>query len=179
MGSPPTMFPVFYCALLLGAFTAVNADTVTVSQSEEETRGSCPDGWLDTTLFGGTMGCLLFDSSNSYTWDKANQFCYSQGGELVEIRHLQEMEFVISYLKMLETHETAYSWWTAGTDAGREGRWVWPSSLATVESYVWYAGEPNSGVAYNCLKLYSPSPYSYKGLDYDCASALKPICQKK
>merc|ERR1712105_245065 len=101
MGSPPTMVPVFYCALLLGAFTAANADTDTVYRGEE-IRGSCPDGWFDTTLFGGKMGCLLFESSTSYTWDKANNFCYTQGGNLVEIRDHAEMEFLITYLKQLE-----------------------------------------------------------------------------
>merc|ERR1712098_472236 len=111
MGSLATMFPVFHCALFVVAFNAVNADTVTVLH-HEETRGNCPDGWFDTGLFGGTMGCLLFDSSTSYTWDKANQFCYSQGGELVEINQRQEMEFFISYLLTLETHESAYVWWT-------------------------------------------------------------------
>merc|ERR1719158_468370 len=168
------MFPVFYCALFVAVFNTANADNVTVRR-EEETRGNCPVGWLDATFFG--VGCLLFNSTTSYTWDKANQFCYNEGGLLLEIRKVQEMEFVISYLQTLETHESKHDWWTAGTDVGREGRWIWPSTLATVESYVWSAGEPNSGVAANCLRLdYS---YSYKGIDSDCAASLMPICQKK
>merc|ERR1712126_263697 len=175
MGRVATMFPVFHCALFAVAFTAANADTLTVLR--EETRGNCPDGWLDTGLFGGTMGCLLFDSSTSYTWDEANQFCFNQGGLLVEIRKSQEMEFVMSYLQTLDNHETKHDWWTAGTDSGREGRWIWPSSLSAVEDYVWYSGQPNSGVAGNCLLL--QDAWGYKGGDYNCAGSSRPICQKK
>merc|ERR1711962_237275 len=174
MGSSATMSPVFYCALFVAVFTAANAVSV---HRDEETRGSCPDGWLDTGLFGGTMGCLLFNSSKSYNWDKANEYCYKEGGELVEIILRQEMEFLISYLKQLETHEAKQNWWAAGTDAGREGRWLWPSSLTNVESYVWYPSYPNNGAVYNCLLLYHP--YSYQGIDYPCANTYMPICQKK
>merc|ERR1712179_505086 len=172
MGSPPTMFTVFYCALFLGAFTAANADTVTVSQSEEETRGSCPAGWFDATMF--EMGCLLTDSSDPYTWDKANEFCYTQGGKLVEISHEEEMEFLINYLKVLD--HNGHDWWTAGTDIGREGNWVWLTSLRSVESYVWYSSQPNGGAAANCLAL---GLTSYMGYDVDCATHFTPICQKK
>merc|ERR1712215_305532 len=139
MGSLATLFPVAYCALFVVTFTAANAVSV---HRDEETRGSCPDGWLDTGLFGGTMGCLLFNSSTTYTWDKANEYCYKEGGELVEIRHVEEMEFVISYLQQLEAK---HDWWTAGTDAGREGRWIWPSSWSAVEGYVWNGNQPNAG----------------------------------
>merc|ERR1712126_458457 len=176
MGSVATMFPVFHCALIVAVFTAANADNVTVLH-DEKTRGSCPDGWLDTGLFGGTMGCLLFNSSKGYTWDKANEYCYKEGGELVEITRRQEMEFLISYLKQLETHEAKQNWWTAGTDVGRKGRWIWPSSLTNVESYVWHSSQPNGGAAENCLILYSSS--SYQGYDYPCANTCMPICQKK
>merc|ERR1712126_267670 len=149
MGSPATMFPVFHCALFAVAFTAANADTVTV-RLEEETWGNCPAGWLDATYLG--IGCLLFNNSTGYTWDKAIEFCYSQEeGKLVEIRGVQEMEFVMSYLLTLETHETAYNWWTAGSDAGREGKWIWPSSLSPVESYLWdiAEGQPSGGAREN------------------------------
>merc|ERR1712126_358376 len=178
MGSVATMFPVFHCALFAAAFTAANADTVTV-RLEEETRGNCPDGWFDTGLFGGRMGCPLFNSTASYTWDRANEYCYSQEGELVEIRQPQEMEFLMSYLLTLENHETAYDWWTAGMDVGREGRWIWPSSLANVQSYVWDVddAEPDGGARQNCLIL--GHKYSYKGHDWECEKTLKPICQKK
>merc|ERR1711962_524924 len=173
MGSLATMFPVFHCALFVVTFTAANADTVSVYR-QEETRGNCPVGWLDTGLFGGTMGCLLFNSSTTYTWDKANEFCYNQGSELMEIRHVEEMDFVISYLQQLEN---AYDWWTAGMDAGREGRWIWPSSWSAVEDYAWYTGRPNGGPANNCLLL--EDSYSYKGDDRNCARSERPICQKK
>merc|ERR1719481_1552909 len=167
------MLPVFYCTLFAVAFTAANAETVSVLR-EKETRGNCPVGWLDTGLFGGTMGCLLFDSSTTYTWDEANEFCYNQGSELIEIRHVEEMDFVISYLQQLEN---AYDWWTAGMDAGREGRWIWPSSWSAVEGYVWAGNRPTGGAAYNCLML--DDYYSYKGNDANCAGSHRPICQKK
>merc|ERR1712179_263551 len=90
MGSAVSMFLVFCCFVFLGAFTASNADLVTVHGGEDE-RGNCPAGWVDTSLFGARMGCLLFNVSTAYTWDQANEFCYKQHqGRLVEIRSEHE-----------------------------------------------------------------------------------------
>merc|ERR1711909_6800 len=175
MGSPPTMFPVFYCALFLGAFTAANGDTVTVSQSEEETiKDDCPSGWTDATYVG--MGCLRFDSSKSYTWDKAHGFCTTVGGHLVEIKTEGELKFIRNQLDVLDDHEAAYNWWTSGTDIGVDGNWFWSVSLSKVEDYIWSSNQPNGNGSENCLVLYHS--YSYMAHDYDCAAGYMPICQK-
>merc|ERR1712179_256552 len=173
MGSPPTMFPVFYCALFLGAFTAANTHTITGSQSEEETRGSCPSGWTDGSSVG--MGCLLFDSSQGYTWDKANDFCHSNGANLVEIRSVGAMEYVKMMLDFIDDHENPQYWWTSGTDLGVENRWVWQVSLQEVGPYVWFSGQPNADG--NCLYLHPDK--NYMGGDADCANQYRPICEQK
>merc|ERR1711962_582368 len=127
-------------------------------------------------MFGGSMGCLLFNSSTAYTWDNAYEYCYKQGGKLVEIRSAQQMEFLTNSLKQLETYGTKHHWWTAGTDFGHEGRWIWSSSLSNVDSYVWHSGDPNGGMTQNCLLL--DSGFSYKGNDWDCAKSYMPICRR-
>merc|ERR1712179_76614 len=177
MGSAVSMFLVFCCFVFLGAFTASNADLVTVHGGEDE-RGNCPAGWVDTSLFGARMGCLLFNVSTAYTWDQANKFCYTQEeGRLVEIRSEWEMELIMNYLEQIEILGAKHSWWTSGTDYSREGEHVWLPSLTDVGSYFWDSSQPNGGSRENCLCLYSS--LSYKGGDCFCTVPLMPICQKK
>ena len=55
---------------------------------------TCPEGWADGTLVG--MGCLLFESNASYTWDNANYFCQdTHNATLVSIESEDQHQFVI------------------------------------------------------------------------------------
>merc|ERR1712179_280220 len=171
MGSPPTMFPVFYCALFVAASYA---DPVIFSHGEDNVKGNCPSGWMDATYVG--MGCLRFDTTKSYTWDKANGFCRTIDGYLVEIRSEEQMEFVRNLLDVLGDNEGVVHWWTSGTDAGLEGRWNWAVSLERVGSYTWY-NQPTEDEDRNCQALVKG--YNYKGDDYGCSNSFYAICQKK
>ena len=97
---------------------------------------ACPEGWADGTLVG--MGCLLFESNTSFTWDNANYFCQdTHSATLVSIESEDQHEFVIMMIGVLNNHEDPHIWWTSGTDKGREGDWYWASSLNPVERFLW------------------------------------------
>ena len=84
----------------------------------------CSADWVDGTLVG--MGCLLFDSSISSTWDDANIYCQSiEDSKLVSIETEEQFDFVRMELDFLDSHEEKHGWWTSGTDKGREGKWNW------------------------------------------------------
>merc|ERR1711971_1197033 len=80
--------------------------------------GPCPMPWVDGTLVG--MGCLLFSSDASMTWNEADVFCQrEQSAKLVSIETEEQVYFVKMLLGMLEDHESRHEWWTSGKDEGR------------------------------------------------------------
>ena len=136
---------------------------------------SCPHHWQDASLEG--LGCLLFNSITQYSWDGANNFCQAQpNATLIKLTSEDQMRFIQNQLTFLADHEGPRSWWTSGTDAGRNGQWHWASSLEPVGSYVWQDLYP-SGATDNCLFL--NSDYGFEGENYNCLvmDRFYPICQ--
>lgn len=154
--------------------------TLCSNDSELEPRGPCPEHWVDGTLTG--LGCLLFNSTNAYTWEEANGYCQEEeNATLLEIWTSLQSDFICSELMLLEDHESARNWWTCGTDLGREGEWYWASSGAAVGDFVWssYLSQPDGDTRYNCMMLSYGSNHKYKGADTTCTSTFYPICQRK
>ena len=83
------------------------------------------------------------------------------------------MNFLAMELDAISEGSTSY--WTGGTDKGREGQWFWISSLKAMGDFIFYSGQPNHGLVSNCLALYSG--FDYKGDDYICSRTIYPICQ--
>ena len=167
------LWGIYLC--LLSLITA----TLCLVDSKTDPRGACPEHWVDGTLAG--LGCLLFfNGTKSYTWEEANSYCQTEeNATLLEIWTTLQSDFISSEL---EDHEDKRTWWTSGTDIGREGEWYWASSGASVGDFIWssYNNQPTGGTAYNCLLLFYESLfYEYKGYDYTCTSDTYPICQKK
>merc|ERR1712130_467193 len=162
---------LFFLSLIAGTLWSVD--------SEPDPRGACPEHWVDATLTG--LGCLLFSSTTSYTWEEANSYCQTEeNANLLEIWTSLQSDFIISELILLEDHEDQRAWWTGGTDIGREGEWFWVSSGASVGDFVWSSNmnEPDGSTQLNCLYL-NYGQWEYKGSDNPCTSNYYPICQKK
>ena len=68
-------------------------------------------------------------------------------------------------------------WWIGATDQGREGRWYWASSLATVGDFIWEVDQPANGASGNCAVL--QNAWEFLGDDYGCSAEKYFICQKK
>ena len=158
--------------LLLGLLFLHASETTSVAA----TNGPCPSGWVDASWVG--MGCLLFDSNTTYTWEEASQYCQTTANaSLVEMLNVEQHDFVKMELEFLEDHEAYGFWWTSGLDLGREGKWYWSSSLYPVGEFVWLAGEPSGRIGYNYMSLYSG--YEPMGHDRTNTDARFPLCQRK
>ena len=146
------------------------------TSSMAATNGPCPSGWVDASWVG--MGCLLFDSTTTYTWEEASQYCQTTAdASLVEMLNVEQHDFVKMELEFLEAHEVAGFWWTSGLDLGREGKWYWSSSLNPVGDFMWYSNEPNGGIRENYMGI--GSQYEPMGFDFVSTSKLFPLCQRK
>ena len=161
--------------LLWGLFS-----TALAGNKFEDKGNGCPEHWTDGSLVN--MGCLLFNSSATYSWTEASFFCQDPKGgnsSLVEIETQQQMDYLLLMLNLLSDHEDPRTWWTSGTDLGREGNWYWSNSLQPVEEFIWHnaTGEPDQGLSANCLSLYST--LDYEGATQPCSKLYSPICQKK
>merc|ERR1712156_430732 len=154
--------------------TALQATASILLLSAISVSGACPDKWLDASFM--EMGCLFFNNTAAVDWEEANVVCkLTPNATLVDIQSEMQMGFLQMELNMVEGIEGAkHSWWLAGTDVGIEGQWFWVTTLTEVGDFVWHSGEPNSGTVNNCLGL---SYGGYEGYDYNCESALYPICQ--
>merc|ERR1712037_9453 len=119
---------------------------------------TCYSGWADGTLVG--MGCLFFESNANFTWEEANFFCQeTYSATLVSIETQDQQEFVIMMIGFLNNHEESHSWWTSGTDTGREGEWYWASTLTAVGNFIWHSDQPTETLTENCLRLSSGMGY--------------------
>jgi hypothetical protein len=151
---------------------------VSILQSTLGSSGHCPSAhWLDASVTG--LDCLLFNSTTSYTWEAANNYCQvEENASLVEVWTQLQMDVLRSELTFLTGHEKSRSWWTGGMDLGREDRFYWAHSLTPVRDFVWNIDQPNGGNRYNCIVLFSNGDFF--GHDTYCSSPnYYPICQKK
>ena len=130
--------------------------------------------WVDGTLVG--MGCLLFSSNASMTWNEADVFCqFEQSAKLVSIETEEQVDFVKMVLGMLADHESRRGWWTSGKDEGREGEWYWAATLNPVYSFVWNPHQPSGVFGRNCLVF-----FDIAGYDITCTSDnYFPLCERE
>ena len=148
------------------------------SELQGGSESACPRPWVDGTLLG--LGCLLFNSTETYTWEGASVYCQGEeNATLVEIWTETQLDFIRMELQMISEVETSKDWWTAGTDVGREGKWNWATSSAAVGDFIWADSNPDGGFSDNCLDLCDTcGSTGFMGSDWDCSRSACPICQK-
>ena len=135
----------------------------------------CPDHWIQGTWVG--LGCLLFNTTQKYSWEDAFAYCQKENSTLLEFHFQEQYDFLLMEIVALADQEgTKEYWWTAGTDLGKENRWLWLGSLSPVPDFVWYPSYPKISTTSNCL-FFEPS-WGYAGRDYSCDYDAMPICQK-
>jgi hypothetical protein len=121
------------------------------------------------------LGCIHLNSSDAFTWEEANIYCQEKNATLVEIQTEEQLEF-LDMLLVLNDHSDSHVCWTAGTDLGVEGHWIWMRSLTEVD-FVWGPEQPSNGIHYNCM--YLSDDISYTAYDGSCKySTGNPICQQ-
>ena len=165
--------------LVLSSAPADAASASKLAERKAGVSGNCPDKWFDASFVD--MGCLFFNDTAAVTWEEANVICHKySNSSLVEIQSEMQMNFLKMELDA-RAENVSRLWWTAGTDIGFEGQWIWITSLTKVEDYVWHPGHPrlninNSISISNCLSL---RPRDYEGHDIGCENRDNPICQLK
>ena len=147
----------------------------TQTTAEEITSNPCLEGWIQATWVD--LGCLLFNTIKEYHWEEAANYCQTENpnSTLVDFQNPEQLEFLQMELEAIEDHAGTTHWWTSGTDMAREGEWYWESDLTPVPEFVWFSGQPDDGIGYNCLMLHTS--YDYLGGDFDCGFGAYPICQ--
>ena len=124
------------------------------------------------------MGCLLFSSNATLTWEEANVYCQEEeNGTLLQIWNELQFDFIRMELGFLFDHVQVERWWTSGTDAGKEGTWRWASSLVPVGDFMWQPGQPDAGLSDNCLYLAESGDFF--GYDMPCSNHYAAICERK
>ena len=93
------------------------------SHGENAAASACPDGeWKDAGFLG--LGCLLYSSQHTHSWQAANEFCFQRNSSLLEIENEQQFDYIVSEItEFVGNSAFSRDWWTSGTDWGREGRW--------------------------------------------------------
>merc|ERR1719402_89209 len=98
------------------------------------TATSCPGGW--TALLDS---CYLVQRVKTNNLFEAQEFCWGQGGYLVEITTAAENELLrVGLLDM------GYDYWIGLQDLRHDGTWRWSESHADASWTNWYRGEPNN-----------------------------------
>ena len=121
---------------------------------------SCPDspGWL---MVGSS--CYLV-STAPMSWYKAQEFCWSQGAHLTEIKSKYEEDGLDLVLA------SGIVYWIGLTDQAQEGRYMWAESHQELQYSNWGPSDPNDlgRGEQNCV-LKSLEADDWRGwIDYRC-----------
>ena len=146
----------------------------TVASVINNAKNPCPTNWVQSTWVD--MGCLLLNTTKTYSWEQASVYCQTENATLVEIKTEEQFRFLQMVIKVFDGQCGKHHWWTAGTDMGLDGHWAWMRSFTPVGDFLWVAGNPNGGLVENCM--YLNYDYGYFAGDAACTTSYYPICQK-
>ncbi|XP_071264421.1 CD209 antigen-like protein C [Salvelinus alpinus] len=125
----------------------------------------CPRGWKK-------LGSSCYYVSTEYkSWEESRQDCRDRGADLVVIKS-QEQQTLVNWLCGVKKYV-----WIGLTDSVTEGSWKWVDDTRLTTKY-WYSGEPNGGVAEDCVYFYSSSSDTGAWWDYYCYYKYRWICEK-
>ncbi|XP_035859909.1 galactose-specific lectin nattectin-like isoform X3 [Sander lucioperca] len=127
---------------------------------------SCPPYW---TQFGSR--CFAFYIQTK-TWIDAETFCQTAGGNLASIHSDTEHAFLKAFI--FQETGTQRTSWIGGTDAVKEGTWLW-SDGSKFNYKSWNAGEPNNAGGENCLAMnWGAANWN----DWACTNQASFVCSK-
>jgi len=123
----------------------------------------CPDGWL---MYQGQ--CYGHPKDNMLSWADAESYCqsWSAGAHLASIHSAEEQKFVQDNFPQ--------NIWLGGSDASKEGTWVWSDGTSVIYSN-WAPGEPNNSGSQDCLE---GNWHDFKWDDDSCTSENLFLCKK-
>ncbi|GAB6028504.1 hypothetical protein CHUAL_002657 [Chamberlinius hualienensis] len=66
-------------------------------------------------------------------------------------------------------------WWLDGTNASKNGKWIWQYSQSPIDFTDWYLGKPTLGLPNYCLVFWEVDGWRWS--DLACPTAINYICQ--
>ncbi|XP_045569536.1 CD209 antigen-like protein E [Salmo salar] len=125
----------------------------------------CPQEWkkLDSSCY--------YVSTEYKSWEESRQDCRNRGADLVVINS-EEKQTLVNWLCGVYDYV-----WIGLTDSVTEGTWKWVDDTPLTTKY-WDSGEPNGGVADNCVYFYSWTSDKGEWWDYYCSYKYRWICEK-
>lgn len=112
-------------------------------------------------------GQRYFVSSESTTWDHAQENCAATGSYLVVIDDADEQSYVLDLFASGQR-------WIGANDKDTEGAWVWVNGAAFSFAR-WAYGEPNDFFDEDCATM--PRWTGGYWLDFDCESPVPFVCE--
>ncbi|XP_056001048.1 perlucin-like protein isoform X2 [Ostrea edulis] len=137
---------------------------------ELKRRMGCPKNWV---LYNNSC-YKLFLSKES--WSDAQVRCSSYGAVLAEITTAEENAFIVN--TMLHNASTiSVGVWAGGTDARKEGEWIWWSTNTTMSFINWRDNQPDNWytTGEHCLEL--SKGFEWKWNDYQCHIEIEFLCE--
>ncbi|HRI64482.1 MAG TPA: CotH kinase family protein, partial [Polyangium sp.] len=125
----------------------------------------CPKCLIEAAAGGGRYAYCV----KPLGWSAAENDCRIQGGHLVSIHSLQELQT----LEMRASSLSMGDFWMGFNDRMTEGSFVWTDGTPR-DFELWNAGEPNDyGAGEDCAEVYTNGNWN----DLDCAAALHYVCK--
>uniref|UniRef100_T1IUA7 C-type lectin domain-containing protein n=1 Tax=Strigamia maritima TaxID=126957 RepID=T1IUA7_STRMM len=112
---------------------------------------ACTDGFVHLEL-DQFQGCYFF-SENLVTWLDAYTHCSRLNSQLLSIETIEESFAINLHMSRKHGRDVTY-YWTSGSDAYQQGRYIWMSNGKPLSYTNWCANEPNDENGFErCIHL--------------------------
>ncbi|KAG7241398.1 hypothetical protein INR49_025598 [Caranx melampygus] len=142
-------------------------------QKKEPVKGGCKDGWMSFKT-----SCYLLSHSTA-TWSKAEELCLAQGGHLLVLNNVEELDYISSVV------EPRYAIWIGLVERQQEGHWTWVdgTDFNSTPTY-WDDGQPDDWAlrenGEDCGQLHGSAERKRRlWNDADCTLQYRYICESR
>ncbi|GAA6220804.1 C-type lectin domain family 4 member E-like isoform X1 [Lates japonicus] len=142
-------------------------------QQREPIRGTCREGWMSFQ-----RSCYLL-SKAALTWNQAETQCQSQGGHLLVLNSVEELDYIS------EIADYRPSYWIGLVERENEGHWSWVdgTDFSSTPTF-WDEGQPDNWDyrvnGEDCGQLHGSTRRKRKMWnDADCNMQYRYICEAR
>uniref|UniRef100_A0A3B4T4A0 Asialoglycoprotein receptor-like 1 n=1 Tax=Seriola dumerili TaxID=41447 RepID=A0A3B4T4A0_SERDU len=135
--------------------------------------GICKDGWMSFR-----ESCYLL-STTVTTWIKAQSLCITQGGHLLVLNNVEELDYISSVVQIYSNY------WIGLVERHQEGHWTWVdgTDFASTPTF-WDEGQPDNWAfrenGEDCGQLHASDRRKRKRWnDADCSLQYQYICESR
>lgn len=142
-------------------------------QKKEPVRGGCKEGWMSYQT-----SCYWL-SQRIATWSKAEEQCLVQGGHLLVLNNVEELDYISSVV------EHRHPIWIGLVERQQEGHWTWVdgTDFNSTPTY-WDEGQPDNWAlrenGEDCGQLHGNGERRRRlWNDADCSIQYRYICESR